>query len=111
MKDQGGFFNSCGKGGGQEKDITWQSLNPPTGLPATFVDKGECLDTAPGEVWTIVRVVDHGNVETFVNPTRTYDRAAEDTAIAIALSFGVTLLVLFVRLWWIDRRERGYFRW
>lgn len=107
IRDHGGFFSSCGRGGGQSKDVTWQSLSSPARLPDRFVDNDQCLDTSVGEVWTVVRVIDKsGDVETFVNPTRTYSEAIHETLIAGGIAFGVAILGLYARLWWIDRRPR-----
>ena len=116
IKNHGGFFSSCGRGGGQSKDITWQSLSSPLKLPNRFVDNDQCLDTSVGEVWTIVRVIDKsGDVQTFVNPTRTYSEAIHETLIAGGITFALVILGLYARIWWIDRlprlrrlwRERG----
>jgi hypothetical protein len=86
----------CGKGGGEPRDFTWQSSNPPAGLPARFVQLDECnVSVNPGDTTTVVRVIDSsGHVHVHVDPVLSYGEAVALTGFVSFIWFATAAAVV-----------------
>jgi len=93
------WHTGCGKGD-DPRDLTWRSMNPPAGLPATFTQREQCNPSLdPGDVATIVRVKDGDRLRVFVNPVLSYG-----DAIGMAMLAAVATMVLIELISWARRR-------